>query len=119
MAGVFRSEDASSVLAYAVMMLNTDQHSKSVKTKMTKQQFVNNLRGCDGGHDIQREYLENIFDRVGRTEIQMMDDNEYRGGRPAGTKWRAKVIDTLINGKMIIKHGRRGSPHERWVWVTP
>jgi len=116
--GMFHGEDVACVLAYATLMLNTDLHSKSIKNKMTKDQFIRNLRAADDGHDINRPFLEELFDRVNACEIQMLDDNEYRGGRPAGTQWRSEVIKTLGEGAQFKKYGRRGSPHQRWVWVS-
>ena len=43
--GVFKSSDAVFVLAYSVIMLNTDLHNTQVKRKMTVEQFVSNNRG--------------------------------------------------------------------------
>jgi len=117
--GVFHGEDVSCVLAYATLMLNTDLHSKSIKNKMTKDQFCRNLRGADDGHDINRKFLELLFDRVEAHEIQMMDDNEYRGGKPAGKKWRSDIIKLLGEGGTFLKYGRSGNPHERVIWVSP
>ena len=59
-----------------------------------------------------------LFDCVQACEIQMLDDNEYRGGRPAGTKWRSDIIKMLGEGAKFMKYGRRGSPHQRVVWVS-
>ena len=81
-------------------------------------QFIRNLRGADDGHDINRDFLDKLFDNVERTEIQMLDDNEYRGGRPAGKKWRSDIIKLLGEGATFRKYGRRGSPKERVVWVS-
>lgn len=40
-------------------MLNTDLHSPSIKAsrKMKLEDFINNLRGIDAGHDIDRYVL--------------------------------------------------------------
>jgi len=116
--GMFHGEDVACVLAYATLMLNTDLHSASIKKKMTKEQFIKNLKGADDGHDVNRAFLEELFDRVQACEIQMLDDNEYRGGRPAGTKWRSDIIKMLGEGAKFMKYGRRGSPHQRVVWVS-
>ena len=37
--------DAILILAFAIVMLNTDLHSPNVKRKMTEMDFINNLRG--------------------------------------------------------------------------
>lgn len=37
--------DAILILAFAIVMLNTDLHSPNVKRRMTEMDFINNLRG--------------------------------------------------------------------------
>ena len=41
------------MLAFSLIMLNTDQHSPNIKNRMTKDQFVNNNRGIDDGADVR------------------------------------------------------------------
>merc|ERR1712091_783095 len=48
----------------------------------------------------------------------MKDDNEYRGGRPAGDAWRLQVVKRLVDGAEFRKYGNAGCPHQRWVYVT-
>ena len=50
-AGVFPNADAAFILAFALVMLNTDQHNASMKGRqpMTEQQFISNLRGVNNG----------------------------------------------------------------------
>ena len=42
---VSENPDTILVLAFAIIMLNTDLHSPNVKRKMSKEQFIRNLRG--------------------------------------------------------------------------
>ena len=42
--GVFRTPDTAYVLAYSVIMLNTDAHNPSVKKKMMESEFIRNNR---------------------------------------------------------------------------
>jgi len=117
--GLFESDDAPLVLAYAVLMLNTDLHNTAITSKITQDQFIHNLRGCNKGNDISREFLAEIYTRISKNEIKMKDqDEEFRGGRPAGTSWRPAVIKTLTEGAEFKKYGRAGNPHDRWVYVT-
>ena len=37
--------DTILILAFAIVMLNTDLHSPNVKRRMTEADFINNLRG--------------------------------------------------------------------------
>lgn len=47
----FRNSDTVMILAYAIVMLHTDMYSPNVRpqSKMTKEEFVRNLRGVDSG----------------------------------------------------------------------
>lgn len=38
---------------------------------MSKEQFVNNNRGIDGGKDLPREFMTDIYDRIVNNEIKM------------------------------------------------
>merc|ERR1712039_367035 len=42
--GVFPDEDAAYLTSFAIVMLNADAHSKTVKQKMTKAEFVKNCK---------------------------------------------------------------------------
>ena len=46
------------VLAYSVIMLNTDQHNATVKKRMTADDFVRNNRGINDERDLPRPFLE-------------------------------------------------------------
>lgn len=53
---LFRCADTVFILAFAIVMLNTDLHSPNIKPslKMKQEDFINNLRGIDAGYDIDR-----------------------------------------------------------------
>ncbi|CAG9951697.1 unnamed protein product [Clonostachys rosea f. rosea IK726] len=53
----FANADTAYVLAYSVVMLNTDQHSKNVVRRMTKEDFIKNNRGINDNADLPDEYL--------------------------------------------------------------
>ena len=59
----FRSPDTIFVLSYAIVLLNTDLHSRAVKSnrRMRKEDFVRNLKGVDAGADLDQEMLEVSF----------------------------------------------------------
>ncbi|KAL5792560.1 hypothetical protein ACOSP7_001154 [Xanthoceras sorbifolium] len=70
----FTSADTAYVLAYSVIMLNTDAHNPMVKNKMSADDFIRNNRGIDDGKDLPEEYLRSLFERISRNEIKMKDD---------------------------------------------
>ncbi|EJW84892.1 hypothetical protein WUBG_04198 [Wuchereria bancrofti] len=63
---LFHSGDTIFILAFAIVMLNTDLHSPNIKPslKMKVGDFINNLRGVDGGYDIDRSLLVRIYRRI-------------------------------------------------------
>lgn len=60
------SADSIFVLAFSVVLLNTDLHTPSVKAdkRMKLEDYVRNLRGIDEGHDLDRDMLTGIFERI-------------------------------------------------------
>ena len=61
----FADVDAAYTLAFAVTMLNTDQHNKNhtrINEPMTIDQFKRNLRGTNGpGGDFDHDMLAEIY----------------------------------------------------------
>ncbi|KAK2466184.1 hypothetical protein APHAL10511_001826 [Amanita phalloides] len=69
----FANADAAYVLAYSVIMLNTDAHNPRVKKRMTKVDFIKNNKGINDNADLPEEYLSNIYDDIVSNEIRMQD----------------------------------------------
>ncbi|XP_065369884.1 Golgi-specific brefeldin A-resistance guanine nucleotide exchange factor 1 [Calliphora vicina] len=70
----FANTDAAFSVAYAVIMLNMDQHNSNAKrlnVPMTQEDFLKNLRGLNGGSDFDQEVLANIFNAIKNEEIVM------------------------------------------------
>ncbi|KAJ2994510.1 guanine nucleotide exchange protein for ADP-robosylation factor [Globomyces sp. JEL0801] len=91
------------VLAYSVVMLNTDQHNAQVKKKMSKAEFIKNNRGIDGGKDLPEGILTSIFDEISTNEIIMKDEKP-----PTGVVNEKKTNDpqaalTKTTGDMALK----------------
>lgn len=85
----YRQQDTVHLLAYAIIMLNTDLHRASAGdgggrrgstkiSKMTKEQFIKNLRGVDVDsltgqkYDIDPVQLSTIYDSVAAHPIEMV-----------------------------------------------
>lgn len=74
-AQVFSHSDTAYVLAFSIVMLNTDLHNRAVKRKMTLDDFVRNNRGIDQGKDLPRELLKLVYERILRHEIHTGEDH--------------------------------------------
>lgn len=69
----FSSADAVFILSFSTILLNTDLHNPQIPAykKMTKDQFLRNNRGINDGKDLPRVYLEQLYDNIKRTQIQV------------------------------------------------
>ena len=93
------------VLAYAIIMLNTDQHNQNVAknaTPMTVKAFKNNLRGCNGGVDYDPDMLQDVFNSIHNNEIVLPEEQ-------SGLKrdeWLWKEIQTRSRKMVFIFRSR-------------
>ena len=71
---VFKDRDAAYVLAFAVIMLNTDAHNPNMDTKMTKKDFVDMATSAESGSGMDQAMLETVYDRIVSEEIVMKDE---------------------------------------------
>ncbi|KAK0170448.1 hypothetical protein PV328_011010 [Microctonus aethiopoides] len=96
-----RSPDTVFVLAFAIIMLNTDLHTPNLKPerKMRMDDFVKNLRGIDDCGDIDKDILVGIYERV--------KTNEFKPGSDHVTQVM-KVQATIVGKKpnMALPHRR-------------
>ncbi|XP_075697728.1 Golgi-specific brefeldin A-resistance guanine nucleotide exchange factor 1 isoform X1 [Rhinoderma darwinii] len=73
----FVNSDGCFALAYAVIMLNTDQHNHNVRKQnvpMTLEEFRKNLKGVNGGKDFDQDMLEDIYHAIKNDEIVMPEE---------------------------------------------
>ena len=89
---VFKNADTCYVLAYSIIMLNTDQHNPQVKKKMTLEEFVKNNRGIDDGGDLPEESLGSIFKDISENEIKMKGSS----GTVKQEQAKASALDGLF-----------------------
>ncbi|KAG9153927.1 hypothetical protein Leryth_025748 [Lithospermum erythrorhizon] len=71
---ILANKDAALLLSYSLIMLNTDQHNSQVKKKMTEEDFIRNNRRINGGNDLPRDLLTELFHSICENEIRMTPD---------------------------------------------
>nr|DBA18727.1 TPA: hypothetical protein GDO54_016940 [Pyxicephalus adspersus] len=109
----FRNPDTILILAFAIILLNTDMYSPNVnpERKMKLEDFVKNLRGVDDGEDIPREMLIGIYERIRKRELKTNEDHVSQ----------VQKVEKLIVGKKPIGSLHHGLgcvlslPHRRLV----
>lgn len=76
--GSFANADTAYVLAFSVIMLNTDAHSPNITKpkKMSKEAFFKNNRGIDDGKDLDVALLEEIYDEIQSHEIVLKEEQD-------------------------------------------
>ncbi|KRX93620.1 IQ motif and SEC7 domain-containing protein 1, partial [Trichinella pseudospiralis] len=69
--------DTVFVLAFAIIMLNTDLHSPNVKpcNRMKLEDFVKNLQGVDEGRSLNRTFLAEIYTRIKKQQLRTGADH--------------------------------------------
>ncbi|KAK9368666.1 hypothetical protein V1509DRAFT_592614 [Lipomyces kononenkoae] len=97
---IFANADTAYVLAYSVIMLNTDLHSRQVKNRMTKQDFFKNNKGINDNADLPEAFLSDIFDEIQNNEIILKSEHEAAlmtgtSGQPGTTSIAANIGQVL------------------------
>lgn len=55
------TEDDTGVLAFSIIMLNTDQHNPQVRKRMVFEDYKRNVRGLNSGKDFAVHYLVCLY----------------------------------------------------------
>ncbi|GAB2234244.1 hypothetical protein Droror1_Dr00003488 [Drosera rotundifolia] len=63
---ILADKDAAFLLAYSIIMLNTDLHNAQVKKKMTEEEFIRNSRCVN----IPREYLSELYHSICKNQLR-------------------------------------------------
>ncbi|ONK80046.1 uncharacterized protein A4U43_C01F13190 [Asparagus officinalis] len=93
----FSSADTAYVLAYSVILLNTDAHNPMVKNKMSPDDFIRNNRGIDDGKDLPEEYMRSLYERISRKEIKMKEDDLAPQQTQSMNSNRISGLDSILN----------------------
>jgi hypothetical protein len=101
----FSHPDTVHLITYAIIMLNTELHrlhrdsrNKKKLKKMTKEEFISNLRGADRGQDIDSEYLGRIYDNIKEFPIELQYESQetnHNMGTPTTTSTAAAITSAI------------------------
>merc|ERR1712238_246269 len=106
---IFPTADAAFILAFSIIMLNTDLHNPAIKDerRMTKDGFVRMNRGICDGQDLPDELLFSIFDRIKDSPISLKEDDDARErtGETSTSGGKGKhVSNALIPATFFSNH---------------
>ncbi|XP_037098498.1 IQ motif and SEC7 domain-containing protein 3 isoform X2 [Syngnathus acus] len=99
----FHNPDTIFILAFAIILLNTDMYSPNIKPdrKMLLEDFIRNLRGVDDGADIPRDMVVGIYERIQMRELRSNEDH---------VTYVSKVEQSIVGMKTVLS-----VPHRRLV----
>ncbi|CAI0391008.1 unnamed protein product [Linum tenue] len=92
---ILANKDAALLLSYSIIMLNTDQHNVQVKKKMTEEDFIRNNRHINGGQDLPREFLCELFHSICKNEIRTTPEQGAGFAEMTPSRW----IDLMHKSK--------------------
>lgn len=92
----FKSKDVVFILCYSLIMLNTDQHNPQVKKKMTEDEFIRNNRAINGGMDLPREYLSELFHSISTNAITLFDSSSAIMFEMNSISWANLMKQSLV-----------------------
>lgn len=97
---VFPLADTAFILAFSVIMLNTDLHNPSIKPerRMTCESFIRNNRGIAiNGGDLPDEFLRGIYERIKKGPFSLKEDDVARD-RQKTIESSFKMTNTFLDG---------------------
>ncbi|PTB67370.1 guanine nucleotide exchange factor [Trichoderma citrinoviride] len=72
----FANADTAYVLAYSVILLNTDLHSSKIAKRMTKEEFIRNNAGINDNADLPHDYQISIYEEIANNEIVLKSERD-------------------------------------------
>lgn len=115
---ILANKDAALLLSYSLIMLNTDQHNVQVKKKMTEDDFIRNNRHINGGGDLPREFLSELYQSICKNEIRTTP--EQGAGFPEMTP--SRWIDLMHKSKkttpFILSDSRAYLDHDMFAIMS-
>ncbi|KAL1365309.1 hypothetical protein HN51_013361 [Arachis hypogaea] len=103
---VLVNKDAALVLSYSIIMLNTDHHNVQVKKKMTEEDFIRNNRLINGGKDLPREFLSEIYHSICKNEIRTTPEPGFGFPEMSPSRWISLMHKSRKTAPFIVSDSR-------------
>ena len=103
---ILANKDAALLLSYSIIMLNTDQHNSQVKKKMTEEDFVRNNRRINGGNDLPREVLSELYHSICKNEIRTTPEQGSAFPEMTPSRWIYLIHKSKNTAPFIVSDCR-------------
>ncbi|KAJ8449354.1 hypothetical protein Cgig2_002486 [Carnegiea gigantea] len=112
------NKDAAFVLSYSIIMLNTDQHNVQVKKKMTEEDFIRMNRQINGGNDLPREFLSELYHSICNNEIRTIPKQETDFVEMTPSKWIDLMHKCKNTAPYIVTDSRAYLDHDMFAIIA-
>ncbi|KAK6911891.1 Sec7 domain [Dillenia turbinata] len=103
---ILANKDAALLLSYSIIMLNTDLHNAQVKRKMTEEDFIRNNRRINGGNDLPREFLSELYHSICKNEIRTTPEQSTGLPEMTASRWINLIYKSRKTAPYIVPDSR-------------
>ncbi|KAJ4953885.1 hypothetical protein NE237_030717 [Protea cynaroides] len=115
---ILANKDAALLLSYSLIMLNTDQHNVQVKKKMTEEDFIRNNRHINGGNDLPREFLSELYYSICKNEIKTTPEQGAGFPEMTPSRWIDLMRKSKKTAPFIICDSRPFVDHDMFAIMS-
>ncbi|KAJ8774646.1 hypothetical protein K2173_017092 [Erythroxylum novogranatense] len=115
---VLANKDAALLLSYSLIMLNTDQHNVQVKKKMTEEDFIRNNRHINGGSDLPREFLSELYHSICKNEIRTTPEQGAGFPEMSPSHWIDLMNKSKKTAPFIVSDSRPYLDHDMFAIMS-
>ncbi|KAI6686397.1 hypothetical protein NL676_032310 [Syzygium grande] len=112
------NKDAALLLSYSLIMLNTDQHNIQVKKKMTEEDFIRNNRHINGGSDLPRDFLIELYHSICKNEIRTTPEQGAGYPEMNPSRWIDLMHKSKRTAPFIISDSRAYLDHDMFAIMS-
>ncbi|XP_057948028.1 ARF guanine-nucleotide exchange factor GNOM isoform X2 [Malania oleifera] len=112
------NKDAALLLSYSLIMLNTDQHNVQVKKKMTEDDFIRNNRHINGGNDLPREFLAELYHSICKNEIRTTPEQGAGFPEMTPSRWIDLMHKSKKTAQFIVADSRAYLDHDMFAIMS-
>ncbi|XP_059624174.1 ARF guanine-nucleotide exchange factor GNOM-like [Cornus florida] len=112
------NKDAALLLSYSLIMLNTDQHNVQVKKKMTEEDFIRNNRHINGGNDLPRDFLSELYHSICKNEIRTTPEQGSGFPEMTPSRWIDLMHKSKKTAPFIVSDSRAYLDHDMFAIMS-
>lgn len=115
---ILANKDAALLLSYSLIMLNTDQHNVQVKKKMTEEDFIRNNRHINGGGDLPREFLSELYHSICKNEIRTIPEQGAAYVEMTPSRWIDLIHKSKKSDPYIMSDSKAHLDHDMFAIMS-